>query len=755
MKWDNIPSDLKLNGLWCAWKLVDGKKLPFTASTGELARSNDKGTFEPFKIALKHVDEYLHVDESGRFLGGLGLGIFNGFSAIDIDKCVTDGKPNQLATDIIDYMQSYTEFSPSGTGIRIIFKTDTRINKETHYIHNRKLGLEIYISDNTNKYVTITGNVLLASSIAECDISYIIDKYMKKQTETVITHNQGTVSNERLIQALSTDSKLNELWNSTASGSGGNESETDLALCNKIAFYVDGNYEAINDNFMSSPYFSSKDKLHYEKWVSRSDYREDTIKKSIRAYQDNKLSRVVADYELTDTGNAQKLYEIYGSKIRYNVDNRVWYYYNSTYWQPDTMSRIKLLAEAVIEQIKNDALTIQDSKTRESILKNVKRMLSSGGKEAMIKEAEHINGIPVTNEDFDKNGYLINTKSGIVDLKTGDITLHDKTLMLSKYIPFEVDYTPPKRWLQFLADIQPNKPHIVDYIQKSLGYGLCNSAREQCMFIFLGDGANGKSLLLDVVHEITNGYSVSADVKILMENKNNTANLGDIARLKGARTVIVEEPEQGDKLAESRVKTLTSGLGSIVARFLYGNEFEFNFTAKIFMSANHKPIIRGTDNGIWRRIRVIPFTRVFKDHEQDLDLQSKLMKEAPQILGWLIQGFKKYQSEGLESPSEILDENKNYRSEMDIVQRWINDNCEVDTQYTAKADELYSNFMTYVTVNNEFKISSTIFGRNLGKKFEKRRTGSGNIYVGLKLRKESLGEGISKSKMAGYSREDI
>lgn len=747
MKWDNIPQELKNNGLWCVWRLTNGKKLPFNPTTNTMAKSNDRTSFAPYSIALNAVTNYYFEDEDGRLMGGLGLGIFNGYSAVDIDNCVVKGVPNEFAQEIIDFIGSYTELSPSGKGVRILFKTKTSLNKETHYINNRKHGLEIYLSDQTNKFVTVTGNVILASDIIECDISYILEKYMKKDTTTAISNIPRLETNDKLINAIKYDKKLNELWHSIASGSGGNESETDLALCNKLSYYLEGDYNAINDAFVDSPYFKSKDEEHKRKWLVRNDYREMTIKQSIKSYNENKVAKNNINYELTDTGNAHRFWTAYNGMIKYNVDNKLWMFYNGKYWQYDVNRHIKNLAEIVIENLKQEARLIDDNKERKRFDENIKRMLSSVGKEAMLKEAQHLEGIPVTNDTFNKDDYLINTKSGIVDLRDGSIKPHDKSHMMSNYIPYEVSYKEPKLWNKFLNEVQPNKPAVVSYLKKALGYGLSNLTREQCMFILIGDGSNGKSLMLDVIHSITTGYSASSNVNILMENKNNQSNLGDIAKLNGVRMVITEEPEAGQKLAESKVKQLTSGLGNIVARFLYGNEFEFTFTGKIFMSANHKPIIRGTDNGIWRRMRVIPFDRVFKEHEQDKDLRNKLMKEAPQILGWLIQGFQEYQKEDLISPKEITTQIADYRSEMDLVQRWINENCEVDTGYYETSIELFKNLTQYIIDNKEFQMSNTLFGRNMSKKFEKARIGGSTVYKGIRIRKMSLGEGLARTSI--------
>lgn len=188
----NIPLELKHNALWCAWKLTENGKVPVNLITGGFAKSNDASTFSTYPTLLNNIHKYLKYDENGKQLGGFGLGIFRGFSAIDIDHCVDeDGNISEMAKEIINYMNSYTELSPSRTGIRIIFKTDTRIDKDYYYINNHNNGLEIYISDNTNKFVTITGNKISGDIINELDIQYILDKYMKKSNTSENTKAQA------------------------------------------------------------------------------------------------------------------------------------------------------------------------------------------------------------------------------------------------------------------------------------------------------------------------------------------------------------------------------------------------------------------------------------------------------------------------------------------------------------------------------------------------------------------------------------
>ena len=735
MLFDSIPIELKKNALWCAWKLVKDKgKIPFTPSTGKPALSNNPDTFESFQTASSHVHKYFKISEDGQHLGGLGLGIFKGYSAIDIDKCRNPktGEISEMAQEIIDFCGSYTEISPSKTGIRIIFKTNlSEYDKNEYYTNNRNFGLEIYVSDKTNKFVTITGDVIYPNEIANIDITYILNKYMKKKQTSFVEKSHN------LQNVIEKDAKLKELWNSQAPGSGSNESEMDLALINKLAYYLNSDEELINDAFVSSPYFKSKDNSHKNKWLTRNDYRKQTIMKSIESIS-NITIKGINEFELNDTGNAQRLVTRYGHLLRYNVDNKSWMYYNGQFWQHDTFTQIKLFAEAVVEEMKQQAISNQNPDDVKSLIRNIKRALSSSGKEAMIKEATHISGIPVTNDSFDKDDFLLNTKSGVVNLKNGNILPHEKSNMLSKITNFEVSTKKPKRWIKFLNEIFEENQELIKYVQKMLGYALTGSTKEQVMFILLGDGNNGKSLLLEVFERIIGDYGTTSKIDILLDKKMQSVSPGDVARLKGLRTVVTGESELGDKLKESSIKSLTSGLDRIAARFLYGTEFVFNPKFKIFMASNHKPVIRGTDHGIWRRIKIIPFNKKIEDKDIDIHLIDKLSTELPEILGWCIEGCMMWQKEGLKNTKEMDEALKEYKGEMDIVTKWLEEHCEVHPSYRTKSVDLFKNFTNYVYDNKEYQLSNTMFGRNMSKKFQKKRYQGGIIYyIGVRIRQEN------------------
>lgn len=753
---ENIPLELKNNALFCTWRLTDrgGRmaKLPYNPLTGSLARSDNPNTFNNYSTTVKYLPQYYGINAENEITGGLGLGLFNGFSAIDIDNCIDPkGNLTELATDIIEFMDSYTEKSPSGRGIRIIFKTNVMIDTETHYMKNSNNGLEIYISDNTKRYVTLTGNVYKNARINDIDITSILDKYMRKSApkRMVAPINTTTIldSDEKINRALENNPNFNKAWNRTATGSDGTENEDDLSLLNLLARVLNGDHALINNAFMRSPYYATKDQAHIEKWEVRTDYRVDSIQKAIYSYAMDRKN-FNEHFGLNDTGNALIFVENYKGKIHYNIDNKVWMLWNGKYWQPDSFGMMKTYAEIVIEQMRNEVLDEPYEHVRKKMISNINRISNTHGKEAMIKESQHLPNIPITNGMFNTQYHLINTASGIIDLKTGLVSPHDKDAKLSKYIGVEISDKEPKAWLKFLKETYADNLELVDYVQRLTGYWLTGLTSEQSLYIFLGDGSNGKSLLLETVLAILGDYGTTSSADLLVDKVFNNNTEQKLAALSGSRFVMVEETESNDRLKESTIKNMTSDYGEITARFLYGNEFTFKPEFKLIMATNHKPIIRGTDHGIWRRIKIIPHNIIVADKDQDKMLGFKLKAELPEILNWAVQGAVEYFKNGLQEPKIVSEQVKEYRNESDIVERWLIDNCDRDAGHSASVADLFKDITKYIEDNKEFKLSNQMFGRNMSKKFEPARLNGKRSYIGVRIKEKTLIEKLAEVKEA-------
>jgi putative DNA primase/helicase len=252
------------------------------------------------------------------------------------------------------------------------------------------------------------------------------------------------------------------------------------------------------------------------------------------------------------------------------------------------------------------------------------------------------------------------------------------------------------------------------------------------LFILFGSGANGKSTFLNTITYVLGDYAIATPTETFMK-KTGEQLTNDIARLRGTRFVITTEVEQGKRLSEPLIKQIT-GNDRMTARFLYGEFFNFVPTFKIFMATNHKPVIKGTDYGIWRRIKLIPFTTRIEEERQDKHLEEKLRGEASGILNWLLEGAMRWKREGLRAPAVILNATDEYRGEMDVIGNFLKECCVRVPGAVIRIRELFKAYQAWCEENNEHACSERFLSLRLKEMgYEKTRTAEARYWCGLGL----------------------
>lgn len=308
--------------------------------------------------------------------------------------------------------------------------------------------------------------------------------------------------------------------------------------------------------------------------------------------------------------------------------------------------------------------------------------------------------------------------------------------MMSKNTNLRVDLEKePVRWKQFLLEIFNGSQDLVDYIQCAIGYTLTGDTKEQCFFQCYGDGANGKSVFLDILYEMLGDYSLNSQVDSILARSNNSGGANsEIARMNGARFVRTNEPNEGSRFNEGLVKQLVSG-DVTTARFLYGTEFEFSPRFKLWIATNYKINVRGTDTGIWRRQRLVPFEVKFIGAKADKHLTEKLLDELPQILGWAVKGAVKWVKNGLTTPKEIEIANNEYEQEMDIISSFLADCTKLSPNGREKASEVFKEYSQWAKDGHEYCMTQSKFGIEMGKRFAKKNVNGYVYYTGFILKK--------------------
>jgi putative DNA primase/helicase len=444
-------------------------------------------------------------------------------------------------------------------------------------------------------------------------------------------------------------------------------------------------------------------------------------------------------HKLTDYGNAQRFVDRHGDRVRYCHPWKHWIIWNGTHWEEDMTGEVMRSAKETARHIFHEAANEQDIDRRKALSKHAIKSEAAFSMKSLLLLAQSEPGIPIIPDQLDANHWLLNTVNGTVDLKTGQQHPHRKEDLLSKIVPVVYDSKAQcPLWESFLNRIMEGNQNLIKFLQKVVGYALTGSTREQCLFFLYGTGSNGKSVFLNTIKGMLGSYAMQIEAKSLMVKNSDSVN-NDIARIKGARFVAANEGEDNQRLAEGFIKTLT-GSDPVTARFLHAEYFTFVPTCKIFFSSNHKPRIKGIDEGIWRRIRMIPFHVTIPEEERDMQLPEKLREEWPGILRWAVEGCLLWQQEGLGIPEEVRMANDTYRSEMDVIASFIEDCCLVNPLAKVQATQLYKIYQVWCEENGEFPLSQRILGIRLRERGFKAKKSTGNrtFYFGLGVRDTSI-----------------
>jgi putative DNA primase/helicase len=415
------------------------------------------------------------------------------------------------------------------------------------------------------------------------------------------------------------------------------------------------------------------------------------------------------DFKRTDLGNSERFIVRHGVEILYCYAWGKWLVWTGPRWERDEGGKVYRLAKATVRSMYQEAAEAEDEGERKALAQHATRSEAEARIRAMLELAKSEE--PVSPEELDARPWLLNVQNGTVDLRSGILRPHRQEDLITKLAPFEYDpdATAPT-WEAFLEQILPDE-ELRAFVQRAVGYSATGDTSEQCMFINHGAGANGKSTFQEAIAAALGDYAMRAPTEMLLARRTSGIP-NDVARLKGARFVAASETEEGRRLAESLIKDLT-GQDTITARFMRAEWFDFKPTHKLWLSTNHKPEIRGTDNAIWRRIRLIPWTVTIPPEEQDKKLPAKLRDELPGILAWIMQGCLDWQRNGLRPPEEVRRATGRYRAEMDVLAAFIDGECIVAEHATATAKALYSAYKAWCEEFGERPETQRRFGGRL------------------------------------------
>lgn len=769
----NIPQAMRVLKNWVLFKIVErgnGKKTkPPYQPNGTPAKANDPNTWSSFDAVAAVMKK-----QPGRY-AGIGFQFDDTpFTGIDIDHCIDDrGNLSELAQEILQETRSYAEYSPSGHGLHIIIKGKL---KDRRGGKNASLGLEMYDS---KRYFTMTGNTVqgyehISSKSEAIEAVYrLYDKYQIAKGKQ--PQGEGTKEQARPAAVISSPvaddtaaviierirkSQQGALFTSLfdsgdLSAYGGDHSSADMALMNILPFWCRGNAQMMEEIFSMSAL------ARREKW-QRVDYRQNTIQKALdgwdrKAYDpgyrtikpiehDNIKDKEFTQYQLSDTGNAERLKKVYGDDLLYCLSAERWLKWDGCRWcycVGDDPIELYPLFVSVMRESACQYTKILDSESVKAVKAFFRRSENKQNISNGLKCARSLFTVDI--KELDSNDWLLNCKNGTIDLKTGQLMKHDRKHLITCLC--NTDYKPAARselWENTLKQIIPDDD-IRRWIQKAIGYTITGSTREEKIFCLYGEGGGGKGTFIETIAKIFSEYSTTIPIDTLLASRNDAGNgqgaTPQIAKLINKRLALTSESGKDRRFKDDTIKQLSGG-DMITARRLYGEPVEFPPHFALWMSTNYKPnVTDATDKGMIRRLIIIPFNANLAA-VRDNTLKEKLLQpqEREGILKWCVDGCLMWLKEGLDDiPAAIKKLMQDYFEDNDTIGQFIDECCTVDPNSRIKGGELLNAYNSFLGAGARWRgVKLQSFKQDMQRRgFEYKRFNAGRYFLGLKLNEEA------------------
>jgi putative DNA primase/helicase len=748
-RFSRIPARLCALPQWVCWraewKEERGKyaKVPLDPKTGREARSNNPATWGTFEEAVScfNKDPALH---------GIGF-VFSAqdpFTFVDLDDA-RDPKTGELgdwAAEIVNGLNSYTEVSPSGTGLRII------IDAEPVGSAKRRGKIEIY---SFGQYATITGNAINELEI-ETRQGELADLYRmvfggkeeNQQAAPPATDPKllrvRAISDDELVSKMTSaanGAKFLKLWNKEDVI---DHSQADASLCTILAYWTRADAPRMDKLFRLS-------KLMRKKWDERrgvDTYGQRTINfavKAATAMYDPDLDATIRQGQ-NDIANTETFVLLHGPKFVFNVENEEWFKWNCHRWEENSDLDMLFACEDVSKELLRRAAAnpLPDAKLQQQAIKWATKAGDKTRRDAIENFAR--TRIKQHNNVFNKDLYLLACSNGIVDLRTGDMRDGQPSdwITRSTGIPYRPG-TPCPVFDNFLHEVMCGDQEMVAYMWRMIGYSMTGDTTERAFFLFHGVGRNGKTTFVETLQAMLGadegGYAQRARFStFLKKNMTGGAN-DDVAHLSGARLVVASEADEKAPLDTAAIKELTGG-DAIRARHLYASEFQFKPIFKLIMVTNHVPPIQESTHALWDRLHYVGFDYRVPDDKVDRGLRLKLMGELDGILARSVLACLEWQRDGLNPPEKVLKGRAKLESEHDTCGEFLRDMVE-----HGDADKCYVN-------HKQLYHAFTIWARDTGihkppsskwlahemrnKKFTDRQREDGTSWLGLRLKAQAV-----------------
>lgn len=832
----DLPPEITSLKTWLVWRLMQKpgmkkpRKVPFYVN-GQ-AREGGQGG-EADLQNLVEMQRSIATAQKGGYNGvGLAMLKAHGLVALDFDDCVVDGVIIPEVRDVIE--GTYSEFSPSGTGIRAFFRGEIRDKKDHNESKRYPFAIEFFCSTG---YVTITGNrtpdcsffgwgiadmpdrvralyrqrfgsegPLIAASVSQDDDWFLSTSELKQKVGISLDKAKallGSLNADCGYQEwLNTGQSLHhefdgsdegfELWKEWSKSSTEGKYPGDRALRSKWESFGSYTGHPITGAYLLR---HAKDAKVLEKYEAVADWK-DKIKAAVLERQEMELReklcpQIAKDARLTDIereglaqvlldsfkalgtkltiafcrkliappekltptvkqkrpltefGNTDRMLDRYGDSLMYVPETDAWYVWTGVYWRRSTKTDVEHYAKETVRSLVNEAEEheqelaeffefCRDSQRAKMVANMVQ--LASSDPRVMVPASE-----------LDKHSGLLCVQNGVVDLKTGRLMEPDPSYRMTRCC--SCDYVPEAKaplFKKVLSDAFYDDREMCEFFMLLMGYAIVGDPVQDIMVIPYGNGSNGKSTIFGTIRKVLGTYARSCAPETFVSDGKGSNGGGpreDIVRLQGARFVYVAEPDEGAELREGAIKGMTGG-DSIPARAMYARiSIEVEPTWVPFMPTNHKPVVKGNDNGIWRRLVLLPFTRNFETDPlitKDEKLAEKLAAEAEGVLAMCVLAAGAYLRGGLKQPASIKKAREEYRSQMDLLAEWLEERCELGEGYVASSKDLWASWESFAKQRGvlQYVKSSIALGKRLDQRFPSARdpSGTSRVRMGIRLR---------------------
>lgn len=691
---------------------------------------------------------------------GLWIDTTSNLFFVDIDALPADYTADERATRIwAMFPGAYVSWSTSKRGLHIV---GTLAAPVPHSSRSDPLHLEFYTRD--RGIALAIDQQPIGSMDSVHDVSALVAEYFPARAATTHTGDgvrleyRGPFDDDTLIQrfmsarlsaaaAFNGKASLPQLWRGEVS----KDSEHDMALASHLSWWCGGNAERVERLMRRSGMVRPKwdERRGSGTYLSATVARACELSEScyVEPQAANDADETSAASLTTELSNAYRLRDAHGHNM-IAVPGVGWHVRGEAGpWTQDDHAASRLAfglgvaikAEADglsdwVYQATLDGLGLDECKRRADVQKNRYGWAKSSESKAVIDHslslAERL--LSVSADKLDASPLLVGTPSGVIDLTTCTVREHRRDDYITKRIA--CDYDPAARaptWDPFVAEIMAHDAELIAYLQTLCGYILSGVRGEHVLPVFHGTGANGKSTFLSALQTLLGDYAGTAAPGLLITRGGSEHPTG-LASLQGRRLVVVSETGEGGRLAEEEVKQLTGG-DRITARRMRQDFYEFEPSHIIVLQTNHKPRVTGTDEGIWRRMKLVPFNVTVPSERRDANLPQKLVAESPGILAWCVDGWRKYQAVGFREPAAVRGATADYRSDSDHVGSFIADRCNLAPELTTPASAIYLTYKGWCAENGEHPLTQRSLGLRLAERpgIVQTRTNQSRTWRGL------------------------